>query len=306
MNQNLFSHRSPREWLKITVTVPERKTEIIAGFLTGFTGIGIEYCSPVEGEKEDKTSLIGYLEVNQDINEKRGKVEAFLDSLSDSEFISTNYQYIVEEDWGEQWKKNFKAFRASEHIVVKPSWENYTPSPGETIIEIDPGMAFGTGHHASTCLALELIDHYFNKSGEKLLSVLDVGTGTGILGIACCLLGRCKVLAIDNDPDATAIALDNVRANQVTDTMMVKDTPLSDLQGNYDLITANIIHNVLIDLAPQWPHLLAEGGELILSGILKGAQADDILRTCADYGLKPLEMPVKEEWQAFRLKKVRS
>ncbi|MFP3984183.1 MAG: 50S ribosomal protein L11 methyltransferase [Desulfurivibrionaceae bacterium] len=304
MKQNLFSHRSPRNWLKITLAGPEKDIELAAGFLTWFTGNGVEYKdSPFGDNRSEGSTVIGYLEIDQDIKEKKEKLESFLTSLTAADTISLEYSNIAEEDWGENWKKNLKPFKATEHLVVKPSWDNYIPeSSQETILEIDPGMAFGTGHHASTCLALELTDSYFNMiKGPQ--SVLDVGTGTGILGIACCLLGQNRVLAVDNDPDATVIARKNVQANGVAAQMTVKDTPLSHLNGPYNLIIANIIHDVLIDLAPNLIPLLGQGGEIILSGILKGEQAANILHKYESCGLRSIETLIKDEWQAFRLKK---
>ncbi len=299
MNRNLSSARSPRHWLKITITASDRDMETTGDLLAHFTGNGVEHIAPDEGNRADKAAIIGYLEINQDIDNKKERLETFFNSLPVSENISIKYSSITEEDWGENWKKYFQPLQVTAHIVVKPSWYTYPPSARKIILEIDPGMAFGTGHHPSTCLALELIDSYFDETRKKQ-TVLDVGSGTGILAIACCLLGQSNVLAIDNDPDAIAIARKNARANQVTHTMTVTDIPLPDIEGTYDLIIANITHNVLIDVAPQLNRLLGKGGELILSGILKRDQAGDILQEYVNYGLKPLQMPDKEEWQAFR------
>lgn len=307
MKQNTFSHRDPRNWLKITLTCPEENVELAAGFLTYFTENGVEYNNlPFENHENhgsERSTVIGYLDIDQNTQDKKEKLESFLSSLPSAETISLKYSNITEEDWGENWKKDFKPFKVTKYLVVKPSWETYSPdSARETILEIDPGMAFGTGHHTSTCLALELTDSYF-QTIKKPPSVLDVGTGTGILGIACSLLGQSRVLAVDNDPDATAIARKNVQSNGVAGQMTVKDTPLSLIKGTYDLITANIIHGVLMDLAPDLTRLLDQGGELILSGILKGEQADDILHKYESHGLRFIETRNKDEWQAFRFKK---
>ncbi len=302
MNSNPFSHRPPRQWLKINLTVPAGEAEIVGGYLSHLTGNGFENLSQAADNSPAKTTLIGYLEINQEVEKKKEELENFLTSFSHAGGITVDYSHLTEEDWGENWKKNFQPFQASRHIVIKPSWATYPPAPGETIIEIDPGMAFGTGHHESTCLALELLDNYFNDNTNQTNNVLDVGTGTGILGISCCLLGKSKVLAIDNDPDAIAIARKNVERNKVADSMNVADTPLSRLGGEYDLIIANIIHDVLLEIAPQLSTLIGEKGELILSGILKGKQAADILETYCGCELHILENPVKGEWQAFRFK----
>ncbi len=123
---------------------------------------------------------------------------------------------IDEEDWGKNWKDHFKPFTIVPGLVIAPTWEEYQPAAGEAVITMDPGMAFGTGHHATTSLSLELIRRTLVENGGQRL--LDVGTGTGILGMAALLFGAKDVLGLDNDPEAVSAAEENVRRNSLQDS----------------------------------------------------------------------------------------
>jgi ribosomal protein L11 methyltransferase len=153
-------------------------------------------------------------------------------------------------------------------------------------------------------LALQLIEKYFvDRQNATLQKILDVGTGTGILGMACAFLGAKEVLAIDNDPDAVAAALENVKQNNLSHAMNVESTDLNNIEGPFDLIVANITQDVLASMASQLISLLTQQGRLVLAGILKGEQADGITRLFCSHGLTLLESPSQKEWQAFLLKK---
>jgi len=165
-------------------------------------------------------------------------------------------------------------------------------------------MAFGTGLHDSTQLALQIIERSFTEcTSATLQKILDVGTGTGILGMACALLGAKEVLAIDNDPDAVAAALENVKQNNLSHIINVESTDLNNIKGPFDLIVANITQDVLASMAPQLISLLAQQGRLVLAGILKGEQADATTSIFCGKGLTLLESPSQKEWQAFLFKK---
>jgi len=153
--------------------------------------------------------------------------------------------------------------------VIKPTWERYTPMGHDIVIEIDPGMAFGTGQHASTRMCLEVLeDLILSRHSPEPLNVLDVGTGTGILGIACAKLGAEHVLCVDIDPKAVEIAQENIAINQVEDRVAVSQQEISTLKDTYDLIVANLTSNLLIKLKETLISLLRPRGHLILSGII--------------------------------------
>ena len=185
-------------------------------------------------------------------------------------------EIIADQDWSENWKAHFKPFAIVPGLVIAPTWEKYQPARGEQVIVMDPGMAFGTGHHETTRLCLELLQ----MSGAEVsgASVLDVGTGTGILGMAAALQGADRVLGVDNDPEAVRIAAENVRINNLSARLQVSDRDIRDLSLGFDIVLANIVHDVLLDLSDDLARLTKDGGTLILSGLLDGEQSRNLVR----------------------------
>jgi ribosomal protein L11 methyltransferase len=176
---------------------------------------------------------------------------------------------IPDEDWNKKWKSFFQPLKISARIVIKPSWQNYHPLAGEIIVELDPGMAFGTGTHPSTSMCLNVIDELAAElSLQKNLRLLDVGTGSGILAIAAVKLGFTEVVGIDVDLVAVRTAQKNAEINGVADRLSLSNTPLRMLAGEYSVVAANILPHVLIYLKDHLIPRLAPGGFLILSGIL--------------------------------------
>ncbi len=172
------------------------------------------------------------------------------------------------EDWAEDWKQNFSTFRIGERLVVRPSWEKYPAQAGEAGIEIDPGMACGTGTHGTTQLCLEMIADLLDGSHPPT-TILDVGTGSGILAIGAAALGCRKILANDIDPVACAVAKENVAKNKFDQYIRVIPEPLEQVAGQFDLIVANILAEENIRLKHTFMEHLQPGGWLVLSGILK-------------------------------------
>jgi len=178
---------------------------------------------------------------------------------------------LNEQDWAENWKRYYKPLRAGKTLVVKPSWEAYEPCLGDRVIEMDPGMAFGTGTHETTAMCLELVER-LTRQGDK---VLDIGTGTGILAIAAALMGAEGVLAIDMDPVAVRVARENARVNGVDSVVSVREGDLlSEVPAKYDLIVANIIADVIIKLTGDMAEFLATGGAFVCSGIICDRRLD--------------------------------
>jgi ribosomal protein L11 methyltransferase len=206
-------------------------------------------------------------------------------------------EQLVEEDWGAGWKEHFHPFRAAPHLVVKPTWEPYAAAPGEAVIEMDPGMAFGTGLHASTRLALALIEEQCMAAQPR--RVLDLGTGTGILAMAAALRGAADVLAIDTDPDAVAAARLNVARNRLEGIVRVGDENLAAVPGPFDLIAANITADVLLALAPLLAARLAPAGSLVLAGVLAGEQEREVRAAYERLGLRCSDARSEGEWAAL-------
>ncbi len=268
-----FSHRPARHWLQIDISAPAEFLEYVSHHLTRITGNGVQLLS-----KDGKETVIGYLEKDDGYPRSRQELDAFTAELNSKldHPLELSLATIVEENWAENWKANYKPSRITATITVKPTWEAYTPGEKEIVIDIDPGMAFGTGLHGSTRLALIFIDQLFSSAATRPQKVLDVGTGTGILAIAAAKLGARKVMAVDNDIDAVVAARDNIGQNQETSHIQCADTELPDLADSYDLVIANITADILTELCPELVKKMAPDGHLILAGILQGSQADRI------------------------------
>jgi ribosomal protein L11 methyltransferase len=207
----------------------------------------------------------------------------------------------MEQDWQRIWRAHFRTARVSKRLVVKPTWETYEAGEDERVIEIDPGMAFGTGLHSTTRLTIGFIDDLYPAAGRGPESVLDAGTGTGILSIACALLGAGKVLAVDRDPLAVKAAARNIRRNKVEDIVTIHPGhDLAVVKGPFDLIAANITHNALRGLAPLFASCLAGDGILLLAGVLKGDQEESLARCYRDLGFRFLDRRVLGEWAGLK------
>jgi len=316
MTVKTFRHRPPHQWTRVTIKVVPRMTDAVAAFLAGLTGSGVEIAAAGETGYE---KVIGYLAAPENREPplpapeaKTAQLRSFLTDLRQF-FQETppllSLDDIQEEDWGEEWKKNFTTFRITPRLLIKPSWETYTPGnqppgAGEAVIELDPGLAFGTGHHASTRLALELLDSIYRAAEPRPARVLDVGTGTGILSMACALFGAREVTAVDKDLDAVATARDNIRRNGLEKIITISGEDIAGLVNSFDLIVANITHDILINLAPVIVRLLSTGqpgrqARLIISGILKGEQAESIKTTYGNRGLACTALETAEEWAAL-------
>jgi ribosomal protein L11 methyltransferase len=177
---------------------------------------------------------------------------------------------LKESDWRESWKKYFGVQRIGRALMVKPSWTQYRPKPGETVIEIDPGMAFGTGQHPTTAMCLRALEELVRPG----MRVLDLGCGTGILAIAAAKLGASRVVAVDIDPNAVRAARENAAANGVSPAIDVREGTLEMVEGEqFDIIVANISGLTLERLASEMVSRLVAGGALVTSGFLEDAVA---------------------------------
>ncbi|TDP54580.1 50S ribosomal protein L11 methyltransferase [Aminicella lysinilytica] len=194
--------------------------------------------------------------------------------------------------WKDKWKEYFKPFRVSEHIVIKPTWEEYTGEPADHILEIDPGMAFGTGTHETTSMCIEMIEKYL-KPGDK---VLDAGCGSGILTIAAILLGAGQALGVDIDREAVRVANENIVKNHVEDHATARFGDVTegvDFRG--DLVVANLMAELVCMISPDVPAHLVDGGIYISSGIL--TEKEDMVKAALKgAGFEIVEIDRKGEW----------
>jgi ribosomal protein L11 methyltransferase len=213
-------------------------------------------------------------------------------------------RFLAEADWAEAWKSGYDVLHIGRRLVVRPTWRDYTPEPGDLVIVLDPGMAFGSGLHPTTRLCLEALEDYLcpAKAGaHPSASVLDVGTGSGILAIAAARLGASCVLAFDTDPLAVQVARENVALNQVESVVRVqaRTAETSNLQAPlWDLVVANILAETIMDLGPALAASLSPGGILVASGII-AERADAVLASLHQNGLALVERRDDGEWVAL-------
>ncbi len=205
---------------------------------------------------------------------------------------------VADDEWATAWKKHFKPVRVG-RIVVKPTWEEFAATPDDIIVEIDPGMAFGTGYHPTTQLCL-LIAQEIVKGGE---AVLDVGTGSGVLAIAAAKLGARSVVGLDIDTVAVEVAEENVRQAGLSDRVTIgqADSP-SAFEGQADIVFANIIAKVLIDMAGALAERVRPGGTVVASGIVI-ERAGSVRRAFRSVGLDVVRERTDGEWVALVCKR---
>jgi ribosomal protein L11 methyltransferase len=201
---------------------------------------------------------------------------------------------VRNEDWAHDWKQHFGIVRIGPRLVIKPTWETFSPEDGDAVVTLDPGMAFGTGTHGTTRLCLEALAGLFEGTAPPR-RVLDVGTGSGILAIAAAALGAEEVLACDIDAEACRTASENVAANDVAGRVAVTARPLEELPADFDVVLANILAEENVRLADALVSRLAPGGTLVLSGILEEKEAL-VSEAFARFGLHGPDCSYREEW----------
>lgn len=208
---------------------------------------------------------------------------------------------VCEQDWADAWKAYFDVERHGEHIVVVPSWRRFAPSPDDVVIELDPGMAFGTGQHETTRMCLEALERRVTPGS----AVLDVGSGSGILSIAAAKLGAREVYALDIDPDCARITAENARLNGVDSIVRARAGSLGDAwpfagppAARFDLIVANIIARPIIDLAADFHAALRPGGRLIASGII-AAREGEVTGALDAAGLRVDDVRSMGDWRCI-------
>ncbi|MDD4199977.1 MAG: 50S ribosomal protein L11 methyltransferase [Eubacteriales bacterium] len=201
----------------------------------------------------------------------------------------------VKDGWQDAWKENFKPTQVTEKIVVKPTWEEYEPKTGQLVIQIDPGMAFGTGTHETTSLCMKMLEKYLKPE----MKVMDVGCGSGILAISAALQGCKDILGIEIEPDAVRVAVENVELNEVDDVVTIKEGDLTKgLNYKADIVVANLMHNLIMELAPSARKHLVRGGIFISSGILI-EKKDQVAKAIKEAKFEILEIPEDGEWCAI-------
>jgi ribosomal protein L11 methyltransferase len=288
-------------WVEIKIETSEAAEDAVANALmeAGCGGVAIAGSSAFAQKEAETAGLItvtGYLPLDdsfeQRLEEARKRIDGLEEFGLDTGPGELTVRPVDEEDWATAWKEFFKPFPVGK-FVVKPSWEEYPAKEGEVILELDPGMAFGTGTHPTTQLCLLALQDYVH-GGE---SVLDLGCGSGILSTAAAKLGARRVVAIDVDPIATDAAQKNIRAQGLADTVEVRlgDKPVDE---RFDVVVANIIADTIIRLAEQIKAALVPGGTAITSGIIVDRE-NDVRTKLESLGMETLEAKHSGEWVAF-------
>ncbi len=307
-------------WAEVSCTVPGEMVDQLAEFLVALSGNGvcvenlnIDAFSLDELDDSPTKTIKSYFPADGALQDKIAAIEAYLAELAAGHpgFIPKplSVTTIKEEDWANNWKKNFRPSRIGQRMVIKPTWEEWDRADGSIVIEIDPGMAFGTGTHPTSGLCLETLERIFFReppfdSNKALFpfDILDVGTGSGILAIAAAKLGADHVVAIDIDRKAVMIAQENLALNRVEGIVSVSDAPLREVAGNFAVVVANILAEDLVRMADDLVGKMRRGSILILSGILTD-QEELVLSGFAPFPLALVETARKGEWSCitFRL-----
>ncbi|MDU0460582.1 MAG: 50S ribosomal protein L11 methyltransferase [Geobacteraceae bacterium] len=297
-------------WLEIACDVPAEIADVVAEYLTILSGNGIcmenlsvDAFSASEIPESQRMTIKAYLPASLDPAPKMAELEAYLQELSGRKpgLVMTipTITAVRSEDWSTSWKVHFKPLRVGSRLLIVPTWEDATSLPGDLVLRIDPGMAFGTGGHETTRLCLELLEKVMDIAPQAVApSLLDLGTGSGILAMAASRLGAGRILALDIDPEAVEVARENLALNELAEKVECGTMPIESLEEGFDIILANILAEELVRLAPDLAMRLNPSGALILSGIL--AEKEDLVRSgFADQPLEYLETNRAGEWVAM-------
>ncbi len=304
--------------MEIAVTTSQEAKEAAADILyqSGADGLVIEDAIPavLEADVEDysdlpednfpleEVRLVAYLPIDQSLPEKidsiRQSVAALADFDLDPSPAEITLQEVEDADWGSAWKAFYRPIQLGRNLLIKPTWEEVAPD-GRLVLELDPGMAFGTGTHPTTVMCLEILESLI-RGGEQ---VIDVGCGSGILSIAAAKLGAAEVQSLDYDPMAIKVAAENVALNGVEDRVSARESNLlSAAWGKADLIVANIIARVIIDLIPSLTAHLKPAGVFIASGIIE-EKLPPVLQILDAHGYTVSEERRSGDWVALTCKR---
>jgi ribosomal protein L11 methyltransferase len=298
-------------WAEVSFEVSAGDVELASFLAREATGAGIQVEEPVEvlGPEEGyrvlaerPVALRLYLPVLDDLGARLEVLRAALDTLEGPPEMTT--RPVQEEDWAEAWKQFYDVIHVGRRTVIKPSWKEYDARPGDVVVELDPGQAFGTGQHETTRLCLELLEAAV-AAGHR---VLDAGCGSGILAIAAAKLGATEVLAADIDPVCVRVARENVSQNGLSDRITCLEGTLDEHfvdahASRFDVVAANIIADVLIRYAEALAAVTRPGGRLIASGIILEREPHT-LAALEGAGSRLLEARREGNWAALLLERL--
>lgn len=295
-------------WIELSINTTTVVGEIIADFLVELGSKGV-----VLGEWDPEQELSQYTKVKAYFPEEIPNIteitEKIIDKLASYKGLDINIgageiltKVIKEEDWANSWKQYFHVLRVGEKLVIKPLWEEYDPKEGDLVINIDPGMAFGTGAHPSTQLCMEEIERIFSSQefDRDTYNILDLGTGSGILAITLNLLGYKKITAVDIDPVAVKASKENFAMNNMNIDLF--QGVLDDCNEQYDFIAGNILAEIIESLAVGISQKLKKGGLFMGSGIINHKEKD-VIKSLTDAGLTFIDKKYQGDWVLVNFKK---
>jgi len=283
-------------WIEVSIEVHPVAQEAVSAFLFDLGCRGV-----VLGDK-GTPSVKAYWPMTERFEELRSRTEVFLRRLTEifpEAHSSLHFSNIQEEDWSLTWRRHFQVERITERLTVVPVWETASPAPGGMIIRMDPGPAFGTGAHPTTRLCLESME---NLHPPGTWTMLDVGTGSGILAICAAKLGAGEILAIDTDPEALRWAQRNIELNQCSEFIDLSSKPVRELSGVFSLLVANLTRDALSELLPDFKRLLEKDGAMILSGLLE-EQSQEVMKRLRLLGFREIQVVSRAEWACITARK---
>ena len=310
------------QWLEVSVKVKHEAEEVTAEILReagARNGVAIEdpvlyetvrkslpfeLCDPLPEETDlSVVTVTAYYPEDEELQKRLQRIEAELTAVEKRigrfRIGPTLFRKVSETDWSDEWKQYFHVTRVGKHIVVKPSWESYEPEAEDIVLELDPGMAFGTGTHPTTVLVLEALE----KTVHPDTTVFDVGTGSGILAMTAAKLGAKSIKAVDIDGVAVRTAMENIAKAGLADRIEVKQGDLlHGTDGKADVIVANILADIIILLLPDIPGKLKEGGLFFASGIIEDYQ-QDVTEAAEKVGLRVKEVTRIKDWVGLLMEK---
>lgn len=303
------------EWLEVAVTVDPELQETVSQALLDQGVQGLEIVDPeafrqvldenryldyadnglIESYGE-KVIIKAYFSSEQDTEELKNKLDSEFRKL-----LNRVPEYSVrmrdDSEWKDNWKKYYKAFKISDRVIIKPTWEDYLHTGNEVIVELEPGMAFGTGSHETTRMCASLLDGLM-KGNEK---VLDLGCGTGILGIIAAKLGAKEVTCVDIDDAAYRACCENVIRNHVSDVVRVIRGELKDIEKReYDIIVVNIIADIILSLMPEFKKYSSDRTNILLSGIIADRR-EEVVNAVEKHGYCLVKEKKEGEWLAMQI-----
>ncbi len=283
------------EWLGVNITTDCEAAESVAELLSRYAPAGVAIDMGAEGERSEVT-VRAYLVVDETLSADLRDLEEGLWHLQQIKSISDPvYKRISNQDWMVRWKETLPVLHLGQRLVVKPTWRDYAAAPGEILLELDSGQAFGSGFHPTTQLCLQALERHI-APGDR---VLDLGTGSGILAIAAAKLEAKEVVAVDHDPKAVAVARTNLRLNGVDDVVHLRRGSLGDVDADYDLVLGNLLAHILVRMAGEGlADSLRPSGIIIASGVLE-EQLAEVTTAFHAHHLEVVDLLRQEEWMAL-------